>query len=96
MIMPTTNDGSCYGMISAFSERLGMEDNLRRHGELLDILLRNGYSPVEVPGGQHGIHGPFWMVAGIEMSELRDLGVDFGQVSVLWSSGAEAPQVYGV
>lgn len=73
------------GVISAFRSDLSEDENSRRHGELLDILLRNGFSPVEARGEWDGLPELCWVVPGIGLSELIELGSEFGQEAVAYA-----------
>lgn len=75
------------GVVSAFSEWRSGEENQASHGELLDILLRNGYSPVEARGEWEGVPELCWVVPGITESELLELARDFQQESVVYVDG---------
>lgn len=65
-------------VLSAFTDGATDEENLARHGELLDILLRNGFSPLEARGEWDGLPELCLVVLGLPEAELIPLGAEFG------------------
>lgn len=76
-------------VLSAFTDEATDEENLARHGELLDILLRNGFSPLEARGEWDGLPELCLVVPGLPESELVSLGAEFGQEAVVYVENGE-------
>lgn len=82
--------------LSAFDGQASLEENLRRDGELLDVLLANGFSPVRSRGEWDGLPELCWAVPGMSLDEAVGIGADFGQEAVAWGDGASGPSVFKV
>lgn len=72
--------GAGTGVISVWKDGLPDDVNWRRTGELLDVLVANGY----VARAGTAPRGPCWVVDGIEEDELAHLARSFGERFVLF------------
>lgn len=73
------------GVVSVWRADLSDEENWLVAGNLLDVLMANGY----VVRGASAPRGPCWVVEDIRLDDLVRIARDFGERFVLYGSDGD-------